>query len=492
MKDALAGFVAPDPKKKPKKPSPYLSWRLLVVSPDPKEIFNIRRLFQDRFKVVECAICNTEAWTRIEDQFAPAIELIMVDDRLIDRKSIGEWEASLKAPLKRPNTVLVTNSPNPKIDPVQVAASLGCLGMLDPDASPSEFVKELLISTGHVKYVPNLEEIPDIDMDFEPSDSGILVPTITEEPEVELEIPSLEIPELSIAPAEKTPEPTEPELEIPRCPENLATVLVALNEEDPDLTVINRVLDTDPSFCEVTVRTINSAYYGLETPVESVDHALRMLGARDFRILSHLLAIKRAFTESGVRQSEFAKRVWRHAFASAITCQELATTVSDKWKSISSIDLFKLGLYHNTGMLLIYRKFPRYRDILRERFKADFTGEKQIEWELKKYQMDHAKISADIAKTWGLSDELCEVIQYQAKADKVSHPDDSIVHLASLLSFGDCLGNEYLYPGYSLHGNKAQIDPFLDYLNVNFTEFLQVREQVAERTKRLSYLFNSG
>ena len=93
-----------------------------------------------------------------------------------------------------------------------------------------------------------MEDIPDMDIDFVESDSdaGILVPSQPEEAPVELEIPSLDIPELSIEPAPAAPKPPpEDGIDIPSCPENLATVLVELDQEDPNLSVINKVLDTE-------------------------------------------------------------------------------------------------------------------------------------------------------------------------------------------------------------------------------------------------------
>ncbi len=67
---------------------------------------------------------------------------------------------------------------------------------------------------------------------------------------------------------------------LPPIPTVMVELVQALNDEDIELNVLGKIIAKDPSM-SVNVLVANSAFYKLPVKVNTIEHAVRMLGTRE-------------------------------------------------------------------------------------------------------------------------------------------------------------------------------------------------------------------
>src|ERR1039457_2681068 len=153
-------------------------------------------------------------------------------------------------------------------------------------------------------------------------------------------------------------------------------------------TQISEVIRRDPSLTSRLLRLVNSVYYGLSTPVNSVEEAVFYLGMRQIRQMTMVTPIIEDF-ERLTRQCAFPWReFWQHSIGTAILTREVVTAVS----SPSDESEYVAGLVHDVGKIVMAWSFPdHFTEIHRQALEA---SRDLIEIENEVLGIDHAELGA--------------------------------------------------------------------------------------------------
>ena len=213
-------------------------------------------------------------------------------------------------------------------------------------------------------------------------------------------------------------------------------LLDVLESDQSSAPEMGQVIAQDPNLTSRLLRLVNSAFYNLPSPVETVSRAITIIGTRDLYNL--VLAISAVATFSGLSPRLVnIDTFWRHS----LYCGLLARNLARRLHVLHPERLFVSGLLHDVGALILYTRAP---DAARELLLvADGDEEVFHQAELEMLGFSHAEIGAVIMREWRLSPAQQEAIAHHHRPGRAETAplETAIVHLADVMANRCEMGN---------------------------------------------------
>ena len=196
----------------------------------------------------------------------------------------------------------------------------------------------------------------------------------------------------------------------------LPTVAIQIVElcqlEDADVSEIAAAIRQDPALTTKLLRTVNSPFYGVARQIDTLDHAVALLGIDAVQTLALSFSLVRGLRQSdrdGFDLSDF----WRRSLIGGIAARSLsqwaqypATTSKQLDRMRNKEVLFLSGLLQDIGMLALREAFPQmYGDLVAQ---SGGNHLRLVELEKSELGTDHAEVSGWLAERWNLP-EVFEV-----------------------------------------------------------------------------------
>jgi len=215
-------------------------------------------------------------------------------------------------------------------------------------------------------------------------------------------------------------------ISIPSCPAILNELRAEIGCDDPDAGAIARLVVGDVALSVAVLRVVNSPIYGLSRKVESIARAVSILGLQRLAVLVTNVLVRQALPSKGLDLDDFWDRSNKRAFAMCSLAKIHRGIDADTAQSAGLLcdigvplliqrfadygDTLKLANDFNVGIPLLLRQFPQYADVIVSGHEARPKGFTEIEFE--RHGLDHTKIGAMMARSWGLGDTLCQTIRH--------------------------------------------------------------------------------
>ncbi|THB80624.1 MAG: HDOD domain-containing protein [Desulfobacteraceae bacterium] len=203
----------------------------------------------------------------------------------------------------------------------------------------------------------------------------------------------------------------------------------ALNRDDCSAQDIAAIIQFDPSATANLLKACNSAYYGLSNPVESIKDAVSILGTDT---LVELVLLKSSAETLSINQEGYGHHegsMWRHAVSSAM----IAKAISEKKQIGNKNTIFTAALLKDIGKTVLDRyvsgSFEKINTLVRDRGVSFREAEKKV------LGIDHAELSALVAKQWNFSSRMVHMIRHHHLADPSVRDDLEIV----IVYLSDCI-----------------------------------------------------
>jgi HD-like signal output (HDOD) protein len=136
---------------------------------------------------------------------------------------------------------------------------------------------------------------------------------------------------------------TGDELAIPSLPDVAVRVVRSGTRNSGNAHILAEIIHTDAALTEYVLRIASSAAKRPALPIASLQHAIAWLGLDDVANIAFTLALQgKMLNVEG--QHRKARRLWRHALASALWARQLAHTLSRETGLC-----YLCGLLHNIG-----------------------------------------------------------------------------------------------------------------------------------------------
>lgn len=255
---------------------------------------------------------------------------------------------------------------------------------------------------------------------------------------------------------------------LPTLPGVAIKILEAVQDKKSGLMELAQILSTDPPLSAEVLRLINSPYYGLNSRITSVNHAVNLLGATTVKNLALSFSVIKSFQSDDGEGFDYTQ-YWKDSLFSAVTMKLLTGKLNRQLAD----DAFFLGLLHDIGILTLNQcMHDQYSLVLTEMAKnqsAYQDAENQV------LGFTHMEIGSHLAKKWGLPDTFFQSIAYHHNPAKLNtgNADMAILtqmlHLTSLLVDFVNKPDKAFYLGLIEHYVKEygfedqfQLEPVLD------------------------------
>lgn len=236
---------------------------------------------------------------------------------------------------------------------------------------------------------------------------------------------------------------------VPPQPQIMVDLQMEQMQPYPDLNSIADLIRQDVGLAGTMLKVVNSPVYGLRNTIDSVHHAVSLLGLRTVVNIVNGLRIK---GELGDQDIVELNRFWDTAMDVAIISTSLAKQIGFP----KSDEVYNLGLFHNVGIPMMHQRFDNYFEVMEQAYSGEYA--RIIDAENEIFKTNHAVVGYYCAKSWKLPRHLCEVIadhhnvrQMVQSAGRGSLDNEKVVLLALLKAAEHMCGN------YSVIGQQ-QVD----------------------------------
>lgn len=133
-----------------------------------------------------------------------------------------------------------------------------------------------------------------------------------------------------------------------------------LNADQRYTSHVAEIIRRDPSLTARLLRLVNSVYYGLSTPVNSIEEAVFYLGVRQIRQLAMVTPIIEDFQKLAGKKPFPWREFWQHCIGTALLSREVISSVhapEDEGEYVA-------GLVHDVGVIVMAAAFPGHFDAI--------------------------------------------------------------------------------------------------------------------------------
>ena len=203
-----------------------------------------------------------------------------------------------------------------------------------------------------------------------------------------------------------------------------------IDARDYSMQDVAQLIIFDPGLTARLLRIVNSAYFGFSAKIDTVNHAVSILGVQQVHDLVLTTSIADALGDYECEHLDI-RQFWLRSVYRAIASRELAVVCN----LMDSERMFVGGLLSGIGHLIMYQSVPvlaqRAQREARESARPLYLVEREL------MGFDHAQVAAVLMKNWKLPQSMVSVIEHHLEFDPDTDYllDAAIVHLAAL--FGD-------------------------------------------------------
>ena len=230
----------------------------------------------------------------------------------------------------------------------------------------------------------------------------------------------------------KIPEPNEISRslnDLRPIPQVALKILRIINEELYEIQNVTEEIRKDQVISARTLKLCNSVIFASRNKIESLDHALVMLGQHLLLKFVISASLNSFFNQIGQGYSLCKGGLYHHAVGTAVIAEKLANLTGKAEPSMA----YTAGLLHDIGKVVldqfINSGFSLFYRELNEEGKNFSEVEKQV------LGTDHTEVGAQLALNWSFPKSLVETIRYHHVPENAATHKAlvHIVYLADLL-----------------------------------------------------------
>ena len=203
-----------------------------------------------------------------------------------------------------------------------------------------------------------------------------------------------------------------------------------MRNPDASFSDFSSIISSDPSLAVRLLRIANSSFYGLSSKVETIIHALGIVGIEQLTelVLATIMVDQfKGIDKDLVNMQSF----WMHSVGCGLAARAIAKNIGERHVE----PYYTASMLHDIGSLIIYKEIPeKAREIL-TRCKSEGLSLSTVEEEVLGFT--HAEVGAVVFTQWGLPESLVVAVRYHHRPSEAKdHPlFSAIVHLADIIAY---------------------------------------------------------
>jgi len=175
---------------------------------------------------------------------------------------------------------------------------------------------------------------------------------------------------------------------------------------DPETTSgdLEMVVRGDISLVASVLKLANSAFYGVRRQVDSLHHALLLIGKSEVQSLVLSKVMFQAFKVPDGFEKELLVGVWRHSLECALAAETIGKQIGE-----DSPVFFLGGMMHDIGKLVVIKNF--IQDIDELKHYGELDEEQGLEVEHDTLGCGHDELGAMLLHRWMFPEEIEEILR---------------------------------------------------------------------------------
>jgi HD-like signal output (HDOD) protein len=198
--------------------------------------------------------------------------------------------------------------------------------------------------------------------------------------------------------------------ELPPFSPILNRLLASLAKEEVSFVKLGDLIEKDPVLAGNLLHLVNSALYARRGSINSVRHALSLLGINKLRNVVLGMSITRMWNQVRTPPSWSMARFNMHSAACATLSDLLAQRLTVNYAE----GAFVAGLLHDVGRLLIALGLGEEHDRILQMHEA---GKPLLECEMETVGFSHPQLSSEALVYWNLPEQIQNAVLYHHSAD---------------------------------------------------------------------------
>ncbi|MBI3128927.1 MAG: HDOD domain-containing protein [Candidatus Tectomicrobia bacterium] len=220
-----------------------------------------------------------------------------------------------------------------------------------------------------------------------------------------------------------------PDDSVPSLPTVFHQLDVAVNNPRSSMRQVAEIISADQALSARLLKLVNSAFFGFPSRIETITHAVTIVGMQQLRDLALATSIVQMFKGIPIALLN-PKSFWMHSIASGTAARILAS-----YHQEPNVErFFVAGLLHDIGHLVLYR---HQADLAKETLLRSIEAGRvlyQVEREM--MGTDHAEVGGELLSFWKLPPSLAEAVRFHhLPCGSGRYPlEASIVHLSDVIA----------------------------------------------------------
>lgn len=140
------------------------------------------------------------------------------------------------------------------------------------------------------------------------------------------------------------------EISLPMFNSNAARIQQEVAKKEPDLKVIEKIINSDQALAGEVLKIANSPFYRGLAEVGSVSAAIMWLGMKEIEKIVLLATTQKLFNSTDKTINQVMKKLWQHS----VGCAYGTVWLAQRYKhDVDQSQAFLAGLFHDIGKLFI-------------------------------------------------------------------------------------------------------------------------------------------
>ncbi len=229
--------------------------------------------------------------------------------------------------------------------------------------------------------------------------------------------------------------------DLPSLPDVVNRIVDLLGAPNTPASKIAQLVSYDPGLTSKFLRMVNSAAYGFQRQISSVQHAVMLLGFNTVRGIVLSASIFKLFDAKRHHNMD-PQAFWRHSIETAIGSRIIANHLNIRYAE----DAFSAGMLHDIGkMMLDYYFTAEYGRALEEARLKQVPYHGDAFWALEQDVLDinHAALGYQLALRWKLPATFAEVIKHHHSPQYASDAPELVYAVALANAFSHLIHDNF-------------------------------------------------
>lgn len=184
--------------------------------------------------------------------------------------------------------------------------------------------------------------------------------------------------------------------DLPTIPVVATKVMQLIESEGVSAEELARVVSADPAVAARVLKISNSSFYGCQRQIQTLSHAIMMLGYNTLRSLVVAAAVKQVYKPYGLTE----KMLWEHSFGAGLA----ARLIANNTRLVNEEEAFLGGLFHDIGKIIMnFFDNQQFQKVMEKCYNEEISF---LEAEQQVYTYNHAEVGGLVIKKWNFPEML--------------------------------------------------------------------------------------